>query len=491
MGASILTAPPRRWGKRAAMVGFLVSCSIGLPGPVTAQMGAGMSTGAKLELTSVPAEARTAFFDGVGDMANVFMARGLSHLEEALKLDEGFGLARVFWATQAPMTAEARTKELDRGVSDAAGGSVGEATFAMAIRAQRLNRPDEAAALFGTARALLPGDPFVAYYGMLGSLGPNATLGERIVRVRKLTTQFPDLAPAYNTLAYSLYPAGDHAGALKAVRRYAELAPNHPNAKDSYAEILQWEGRFDEAVAQYRAAVALDPSYIAGYTGIAEVRQLQGRGNDARAALAEGIAVAPTAAAKANLQRLVGLSFALDGDRKGAEGALKTAMDMASTENQPGLISGIHRDYAMVNAMTGNGTGVAGHLQATINPNPTLMTVDAMMLAAVGMNADAEANLAKAEADSSAAENPYLQSHAPLVRGMILVNQNKADAALAEVANGDITIPLAHAIEALAEQQLKHPATARLLRDQVLSDSRFALGNRELVMARALATRVK
>ncbi len=479
-------------GRRgAALLAVLGVLTLATASPTIAQMGAGISTGAKLDLTHVSAEARTAFLGGVTDLANVFPARGITRLQEALTIGETFGLARVFWATAAPLSTEARTAELDRGVVDAAKGSVAEATFAMAIRAQRLNRPDEARSLFRTARQLLPGDPYVAYYATIGSFGPTTTAADRLIALRRLTERFPDLAPAYNNLGYTLHANGDRTGGLAAVRKYAELAPNHPNAKDSYAEILQWEGRFDEAIVLYREAAAIDPTYVAAYTGIAEVRQLQGRGGDARAALMEGVGQAPTPAGKANLQRLIALSFALDGNRKGAEEALGTAMTTATPANLPALISGIHRDFARVNAMTGNPKGVAPHLQATTNPNPAVNVADAMLLASVGMNAEARAKLDAANADPAAGQNAYVTGHAPIVRAMILVNEGSAESALTEIATGDVTIPLAQAVTALAEQQRKNTTTARLMRDRVLSDPFFVAGNRELSLAHMLASRVK
>jgi tetratricopeptide (TPR) repeat protein len=308
---------------------------------------------------------------------------------------------------------------------------------------------------------------------------------------QRLTTQFPDLAPAYNNLAYGRYRAGDQAGALAAIRKYAELAPNHPNAKDSYAELLQWEGRFDEAVALYREAARLEPTYGAAFTGIADTRQLQGRGTDARAALREGLAVAPAPAAKANLHRLIALSFAADGDRKGAEAALGSAMSEANTAGGAGLISGVHRDFAQVAAMAGDKSGVASHLAATTSPNPFLLGVDAMLLATVGSNAEAKSKLQEAERAAGADGNDNVRARHPIVRAMILVNEGSGEAALSEMAKGDITLPIAKAVAALAEQQRKNTTVARMLRDGVRSDMVYALANRELALARLLAARVK
>ncbi|HSR16008.1 MAG TPA: hypothetical protein VLL51_09660, partial [Gemmatimonadales bacterium] len=87
------------------------------PSAGLAQMGTTPASGAKMELAGVPTAARHAFMSGIDDIANIFVARGLSRLEEAVKLAPDFGLARVFWARQAPgMSMDARTAELNRGV---------------------------------------------------------------------------------------------------------------------------------------------------------------------------------------------------------------------------------------------------------------------------------------------------------------------------------------------------------------------------------------
>ena len=474
----------------AAMTAML---ALTAPSASLAQMGGAPASGAKMELAGVPVAARHAFMGGVDDIANIFVARGLSRLEEAMKLAPDFGLARVFWARQAPnMGMDARTAELNRGVADAAKGSAGEAALAMALRAQRLGQPDEARAFYRTARQLLPGDPYVAYFAVNGSFGPNTTPQDRIVALRRLTVQFPNAAPAYNTLAYALYQSGDHTGGLETARKYHELAPNHPNAKDSYGEMVQWEGRFDDAVALYREAAALDPTFAAAYTGIADASQLQGRGADARAALTEGLAVAPDPSAKANLYRLIALSFAADGDRKGAEQALGSAMSEAPA-NATGLINNIHRDFAMVSVMTGNRSGVAPHLQAAATDRDMAFVSvnEAMMLAAVGMNPEARAKHDQAERAPLAGDSSFVRQNLPIVRALLLVNEGNGEAAIAEVAKGDITSPLAKAVTALAEQQRKNVTTARLLRDQIRSDPLAAIGNRQLAMARTLVARVK
>jgi hypothetical protein len=114
-----------------------------------------------------------------------------------------------------------------------------------------------------------------------------------------------------------------------------------------------------------------------------------------------------------------------------------------------------------------------------------------MMLATVGSNAEAKAKLQEAERVAGAAGNDNVRARFPIVRALILVNEGSGEAALAEIAKGDITLPIAKAVAAVAEQQRKNTTVARMLRDGVRSDMVYALANRELALARLLAARVK
>ena len=113
------------------------------------------------------------------------------------------------------------------------------------------------------------------------------------------------------------------------------------------------------------------------------------------------------------------------------------------------------------------------------------------MLAAVGMNTEAQAKVERAARAPLAGDSSFVRQNLPIVRALLLVNEGNGEAAIAEVAKGDITSPLAKAVTALAEQQRRNVTTARLLRDQIRSDSLSAIGNRQLAIARTLVPRLK
>src|SRR2546422_8261105 len=178
-----------------------------------------------------------------------------------------------------------------------------------------------------------------------------------MIRRPPRSTLFP-----YTTLFRS--QQGDHDGGFKAVRRYVELAPDQPNAHDSYAELLQWSGRLGEAQTHYARAVELDSSFAEAYMGLAEVAQLSGRGADARRQIQLAISHAPSKATTIGYTRDLARSFLMDGMVKEGMDQFANALRDAQTLNRAGLIAQIHRDMAFFDAQLGRGTAIASHLAA-------------------------------------------------------------------------------------------------------------------------------
>jgi hypothetical protein len=67
----------------------------------------------------------------------------------------------------------------------------------------------------------------------------------------------------YNLLGYSYAQISKLDYAINAFEKYIELAPEEPNPYDSMGEILQIEGRIDEAVEQYKKALDKNPDFRA------------------------------------------------------------------------------------------------------------------------------------------------------------------------------------------------------------------------------------
>jgi hypothetical protein len=314
----------------------------------------------KLMLTTSSEEARTAFWAGLDDMDNVYFERGATHLQHALELDPKFGLARVIYGAFAPaLTADQRKQEIDRGTADAASASTGELLVAMAWRANAPERAQEQKVLFDAAAVLLPAEPHVAYYQANALTEPRA----RTQAFEQVTSKFPDFAPPHNLLAYARFSDnGDRAGGIAAAEQYAKLAPNHPNSHDTYAELLAWAGRLDEAELHYQKALSLDANYVEAHNGLAEVAMLKGDGAAARTHYAAAIAATAAPQTRLNYRQALAVSFVNDGNIKAAITELGAIAAEAEQAKFNGLAAAAYRNMAVIEAALGNQENVDGHL---------------------------------------------------------------------------------------------------------------------------------
>lgn len=461
---------------------------LGLPGAAAGQADH-EQMGATLQLAGTTDAARTAFWAGIDDLENIFVARGVAELATALRSDSTFGLARVIWAVTDPgLSAEEQQAQLDRGVADAAHGAPGELAFALAVRAANTDRRDEATAFFDAATRLLPGDPHVAMRALFNRYPPDTPNPEFAVGIRQFVSQFPDFAPAQNVLAYSLYQTGERDAALEAVRRYVAMVPKHPNAHDSYGELLQWEGRLEEAAAEYRKAFELDPAYVEGYAGLADVRQLQDRGDEARAAFEVALQHATTPVQRITLHRRSAMSYMIDGKAKEADQELGQATMVATEANLAGWTRTLHRDMAAVDALLRDGKHVQAHLTAAAGGDPVARQIqDGRILALAGNTIAARMVLDSAAAMTK--DNDAQMNAITTVRSLVLLEEGQIGAAREELDKGDPTTPVAQAILALCEAKQDHTAGARLIEASVSEDPVFDLGNAGQVTARLLLDR--
>src|SRR3989449_697472 len=227
-----------------ALVGIAL---LGLALPVAAQQVNVASPAAeRLRVTTTSEEASRHFFAGLTEARHFFTSKAVMHFDAAIAADQNLGLAHVVRAATVPGLSQAeRTAEVNGTVAAMRGATTSEMLVALAIR--DASNQQQSHTLWETAAKLMPGDPNIAFYAALTAPGNGDP-----EPMRAVTERFPDDAPSFNILAYQLWLRGDHDGGFKAVRRYMELAPDHPNAHDSYAELLQWSGRLTEAQALTR-----------------------------------------------------------------------------------------------------------------------------------------------------------------------------------------------------------------------------------------------
>lgn len=461
---------------------------LGLALPAAAQQVNVASPAAeRLRVTTTSEEASRHFFAGVSDARNIFFSRAAMHFDRAMEIDRNLGLARAFRAAVVPgLTQAERVAAIDSAIATMTSATTAERVVALGLREFPNN--ERAHALWETAVKLLPGDPSVAFYAAITTPPP-----ANVAAMRAVTERFPDDAPAYNILAYQLWQLGDHDGGLTAVRRYVELAPDQPNAHDSYAELLQWSGRLSEAQVHYARAAQLDASFSEAYMGIAEVLQLSGRGADARRQIQQAIAHSPSKATTVVYTRDLARSFLMDGLFKEGMDQFANALRDAQALNRPNLVAQIHRDMAFADAQSGRGTAVAAHLAAAAEAGGADDPMQLEMTAAanaVGGDLTVARQATQKLAALAQPDNRYA-TRAGVLNAIIALRENKPKDALTQLAGAPLEDPWVRTLTAECYAATGNLADARALKNQVLNDPQLNLDDGYNVAARIRAARIK
>jgi tetratricopeptide (TPR) repeat protein len=84
-------------------------------------------------------------------------------------------------------------------------------------------------------------------------------------------------ALAVMTLGYAYSSIGEQEKAVVQMQRYIRLAPDEPDPRASYADILLRAGRFDEALEQYQESLRLKPDYWYSLRQIGEIDAIKGK----------------------------------------------------------------------------------------------------------------------------------------------------------------------------------------------------------------------
>ena len=294
---------------RIALPALVVAGALACLAPVSARS----QTDTALKLSTTVPLAATEFKAGVTDWENFSFESAASHFQSAIKSDPHFGLARALFGVAGSFTGELSTAEslaeADSGVADASRGNTNEMVLAAAYRESLRGNNEAAEALFRTASVLMPRDRLIVVNGM----GFPTATNNVVPQLRAYIAKNPDYGPAYNAYAYGLWLLGDQAGAEQAAKRQTELNPTAPNPHDTYGEILQWNGKFPEATAEYLRATGTPPRFPEAYAGLAEVEALQGHYDQARTYLNQAITNAWTPQQKLGYMRQVAGTYALQG----------------------------------------------------------------------------------------------------------------------------------------------------------------------------------
>ena len=440
-----------------------------------------------LQVTSTSPEAVELFWAGLDDALNVVPTRAAERMEEALALDPEFGMARIVYSFYAlGMPRGERQTEMARGLEslDATRASTGELLMALALRQWMQGDIATTQKLFATIGDLYPGDPRPAHLYALQTQGMKG-INQAILDFQAVTETFPDFGPAYNALAYRLWQTGDHAGAVEAITKYVELMPDHPNAHDSYAEIMQWSGRYDEAIQHYNRANELYPLF-AWSAGLAEVHQLMGELGVAREHLAVAIETAPTETVRIQYRLALGNNFLLAGDTQTGLDEFEAAAREAEAVEHKALTAFSYASLAVADAMLGEGSSVESALQSAEDAVGTqayyYRVGSAVAWAAMGDTERTHAAVQNLDEDQA--------DIAHLANALLFMHQQDAQKAEQELAMADQDDDFVRALLGICYKETGRHAEAMALRDDVLNRRDNNPVDTRAAIARALAQQI-
>jgi tetratricopeptide (TPR) repeat protein len=256
---------------------------------------------------------------------------------------------------------------------------------------------------------------------------------------RDLATRFPDYAVTYNNLAYTEWAAGNKDAAVVAAKHQVELIPKAPNAHDTYAEILQWNGDFAGATAHYKQAASLTPKFPEAYAGLAEVAALQGHYDQARTYLNQAVANAWYPAEKIGYLRQIAGTYAMEGTSTEAlVKALETAATQAKASGDLTQAANIYSQIAATQGALGNANVAHQMVQTASTTAPTapwnVHYFAGMTHGLLKHWAPAQDELAKLKASPGAPP-----SRVAALEGYLLTQQNKPAEALTVLMAADTT----------------------------------------------------
>jgi Flp pilus assembly protein TadD len=162
-----------------------------------------------------------------------------------------------------------------------------DSTFAAVALADALagaGRHGEASEVLAKLVAAVPGDPQARLY-----LGISLMNQRRIAQAKEqflaALALFPDLAPAEEKLAIALAMTGDVEGARRHMERAVELAPSLPEAQLNLGLLYLQLGDEKAAEERFRLAIELRAGYQLARQRLADLLEKQGRTDEARQVL--------------------------------------------------------------------------------------------------------------------------------------------------------------------------------------------------------------
>jgi tetratricopeptide (TPR) repeat protein len=199
----------------------------------------------------------------------------IAHLEEAVKLDPDFVMARLLLADYARYTDRTDGEELMQKVFEADVDSLRprERFYVERMRAIRDKRTEDADRLLTEYRERYPDDPYILETAANNAFA-HGDSGEAERLYRRLIEVGPNWVIAYNQLGYLTMREGRFSEAEEYLTSYRFIAPDQANPHDSLGEMYVILGRLPEAVQSFETALEIKPDFWESYSHLVLARVL-------------------------------------------------------------------------------------------------------------------------------------------------------------------------------------------------------------------------
>src|SRR2546427_312418 len=193
-------------------------------------------------------------------------AEAAAELDQALKLDADFALARALHGAATP-GAEG-VKELEQAATQSSSLPEPERVYIEALLAGREGDVAKNTQTWTRLTELAP-DDWHAHQGLGMALYFQMKDADAAAAFQKATSLGPQAGSALNMLGYAYLRQGKADEAIAAFKGYVSAMPNEPNPQDSLAEALMAGGKFTEAEAGFRKAAEISPQFWIAWEGVA------------------------------------------------------------------------------------------------------------------------------------------------------------------------------------------------------------------------------
>jgi tetratricopeptide (TPR) repeat protein len=196
-----------------------------------------------------------------------------AHFKKAIEADPNFALAHAYLGATTP-GAEG-TDHLAKAGTLMAKLPEAEQQQITAMQAQRAGDQVKMKAAYAKVLELAPG-AWRADVVLANIANNENNHAEAIKRNEHALSVKPDLAIAYNGIAYARAGQREWEPAIAAAKKQVELLPKEPNPHDTLGEVLLWSGKFEEAEKEFAAAVTLEPKFTLAWQGVGLARAYRG-----------------------------------------------------------------------------------------------------------------------------------------------------------------------------------------------------------------------